>query len=42
MRSGLLRAVRLLVVLAHRAHCVGLALVGVAIRADAGVAGRLW
>lgn len=36
VRSGLLRAVRLLVVLAHRVHCVGVVLSGIAVRADAG------
>ncbi|MFJ3644478.1 hypothetical protein [Streptomyces murinus] len=41
MRSGLLRAVRLLVVRVHRAHYVGIGLCDVAVRADAGVVGHL-
>ncbi|MEV5283194.1 hypothetical protein [Streptomyces sp. NPDC052811] len=41
VRSGLLRAVRLLVVRAHRVHYVGVGLCGVAVRAGAGVVGRL-
>ncbi|ELP62140.1 hypothetical protein STRTUCAR8_00186 [Streptomyces turgidiscabies Car8] len=40
VRSGLLRAVRPLVVMAHRVHYVGVVLFGVAVRADAGVVGR--
>ncbi|MCZ0999622.1 hypothetical protein O1M63_18365 [Streptomyces mirabilis] len=38
---GLLRPVCRVVVLAHRAHCVGIVLFGVAGRAGAGVVGRL-
>ncbi|MEU6950700.1 hypothetical protein ABZ957_36800 [Streptomyces sp. NPDC046316] len=41
VRSGHLRAVDLLVVLAHRTHCVGTVLFGVAVSAGAGVVGRL-
>ncbi|MER6735490.1 hypothetical protein [Streptomyces puniciscabiei] len=40
MRSGLLRAVRLLVVLAHRLRSIGIVLFGVAVRASAGGVGR--
>ncbi|MFD0271367.1 hypothetical protein ACFVGY_33080 [Streptomyces sp. NPDC127106] len=39
--SGLLRAVRLLIVPAHRTHHVGIVLFGVVVCADAGVVGRL-
>ncbi|MES4891283.1 hypothetical protein [Streptomyces sp. NPDC096012] len=41
VRSGLLRAVRPLVVLAHRVHWVGIVLFGVAVRAGAGFGGCL-
>ncbi|ELP68479.1 hypothetical protein STRTUCAR8_00109 [Streptomyces turgidiscabies Car8] len=40
VRSGLLRAARPLVAFAHRVHSIGIALVGVAVRADAGVSRR--
>ncbi|GAA3920058.1 hypothetical protein GCM10023084_82440 [Streptomyces lacrimifluminis] len=40
VRSGLLRAVRLLLVLAHRLRSIGIVLFGVAVRPGAGVVGR--
>ena len=41
VRSELLRAVRLLVVLTHRLRSIGIVLFGVAVRAGAGVVDRL-
>ncbi len=40
VRSGLLRAVRLLIVLAHRARPLGIVAVGVAVHRGAGLVGR--